>query len=40
MHAYRSAMSGALVADIIVVFDGDTSETENMDLETAVPLVG
>jgi len=40
MHEYRSAMFGALLADIIVVFDEDTSETESMDLETAVRLVG
>ena len=40
MHEYRSAMSGVLVADIIVVFDGDTSGAENRDLETAVRLVG
>ena len=40
MHEYRSAMSGALVANIIVVFDEDSLGTENMDLEMAVPLVG
>ena len=39
MHEYRSAMSGALVADIITVFDGDASGKKNTDLAKVTRLV-
>ena len=40
MHEKISATYGAFVAGIVAILDGDTSGTENRDMETAAPLVG